>query len=348
MTPEFGILKTKFVDVIQTNENAEVKVLAGELSTRKYYRISVTKPLGSDQETLQRQTPSYVLQAAEAFDDPENHPFLIAQQIFAAFGIKVPKIYGVSGQEGWILVEDCGDFFLQFAQTRSLYREALAMLFLLQRNMGQGDGRLSEKLKKAPHWSWVFDFEKFNAEMLHTEKFFAAGLLKDEIRIARLTRYNSQYLSKRPRVLCHRDFHSRNLLVKENHLYALDFQDARMGPVSYDLVSLLWDPYAHLKKDFIEQLLAEWKAQTDERFLKGIDEEIERMKIQRLLKAIGSYSSFYLDRGNPSCFVYIEAALMGAVEGLEWLHKNSLIQSDEKKLLKWLKKQLTLISNKCI
>ena len=317
MTPEFGILKTKFVDVIQSTENAEVKVLAGELSTRKYYRISVTKPAGIEQDTLQRQTPSYVLQAAEAFDDPQNHPFLIAQQIFASFGIRVPKIFGVSGQEGWILVEDCGDFFLQFSQTRSLYREALAMLFLLQRNKGQNDDRLSESLKKAPHWLWAFDFEKFNAEMLHTEKFFAAGLLKDEIRISNLTRYNSEFLSQRPRVLCHRDFHSRNLLVKENHLYALDFQDARMGPVSYDLVSLLWDPYAHLKDDFIQQLLSEWKAQTDDGFLEGIDEEIERMKIQRLLKAIGSYSSFYLDRGNPSCFVYIEAALKGSIQGLE-------------------------------
>ena len=348
MTPEFRILKRKFVDVIQTNENAEVKVLAGELSTRKYYRISVSKPQGDNQETQQRQTPSYVLQAAEAFDDPQHHPFLIAQQIFASFGVRVPKIFGVSGQEGWILVEDCGDFFLQFAQTRSLYREALTMLFLLQRNKSQSDERLSDELKKAPHWSWAFDFEKFNAEMLHTEKFFAAGLLKDDIRIASLTRYNSEYLSKRPRILCHRDFHSRNLLVKDNHLYALDFQDARMGPVSYDLVSLLWDPYANLKKDFIQQLLSEWKAQTDETLLEGIDEEIERMKIQRLLKAIGSYSSFYLDRGNPSCFVYIESALMGSIEGLEWLQKNALIQNDEKKLLKWLKKQIALISNKCL
>ena len=71
------------------------------------------------------------------------------------------------------------------------------------------------------------------------------------------------------------------------------------------------------------------------------------MKIQRLLKAIGSYSSFYLDRGNPSCFVYVEAALLGAIQGLEWLGENSLIQNDEKKLLKWLKKQLVLIADKC-
>jgi hypothetical protein len=39
---------------------------------------------------------------------------------------------------------------------------------------------------------------------------------------------------------------------------------------------------------------------------------------------------------------------MGSIEGLEWLQKNALIQNDEKKLLKWLKKQITLISNKCL
>jgi hypothetical protein len=100
MTPEFGILKSKFVDVIQTTENAEVKVLAGELSTRKYYRISVTKPSGVDQETLQRQTPSYVLQAAEAFDDPQHHPFLIAQQIFASFEFECQKFLEFQGRKG--------------------------------------------------------------------------------------------------------------------------------------------------------------------------------------------------------------------------------------------------------
>src|ERR1051325_4648213 len=53
-------------------------------------------------------------------------------------------------------------------------------------------------------------------------------------------------LAARPRVLTHRDYHTRNLMVHDGKLYIIDQQDARMGPASYDLASLLSDPYAGL------------------------------------------------------------------------------------------------------
>ncbi len=343
MTPEIGQLKSNFIDVIDSTANTEVLTLAGELSTRKYYRILVKKPSQAES------TPSYVLQAAEAFSDPEQHPFLLAQQIFVQVGIRVPKIFGVAGQEGWILVEDCGDFFLQYRQELALYRQALQMLICLQKctsaQVLTAKSEHVEKLKLAPHWKWAFDFEKLNAEMLHTEKFFVSGLAKENLALASLLAANTQALADRPRVLCHRDFHSRNLLVKDDDLYALDFQDARMGPVSYDLVSLLWDPYANLIDDFRKQLLKEWKNMTPKSFLKDIDVEIHRMKIQRLLKAIGSYSSFYLDRGNPSCFVFIESALVDVLSSFEELSDRNILSADETKAHNWLRNIYKKVAN---
>ena len=53
-------------------------------------------------------------------------------------------------------------------------------------------------------------------------------------------------LAAEPRVLCHRDYHSRNLMLHDGRLYIIDFQDARMGPDTYDLVSLLRDSYVDL------------------------------------------------------------------------------------------------------
>ena len=47
-------------------------------------------------------------------------------------------------------------------------------------------------------------------------------------------------------MLCHRDYHSRNLMLHDGSLYIIDFQDARMGPDTYDLVSLLRDSYVDL------------------------------------------------------------------------------------------------------
>ncbi len=335
MTPEKGHLKSNFHNlfdgVFDASENTEVHTLAGELSSRRYYRILVKKPAGG------HSTPSYVLQAAESFNDPEKHPFLIAQQIFAELNIRVPKIFGVAGQEGWILVEDCGDFFLQNRQELALYRQALEMLEKLEGCQGPEFLNLNPKLQQAPHWNWAFDFEKLNAEMLHTEKFFVFGLAKENFSFASCMADNSRYLGERPRVLCHRDFHSRNLLVKDNLLYALDFQDARMGPVTYDLVSLLWDPYAHLQPAFRETLFQEWNSI---RKREGVDVELHRMKIQRLMKAIGSYSSFYLDRGNPSCFVYIETALTDCLESFAALSDMKDLSRDERNVHNWIRKIL--------
>jgi aminoglycoside/choline kinase family phosphotransferase len=63
-------------------------------------------------------------------------------------------------------------------------------------------------------------------------------------------------LASEPRVLCHRDYHSRNLMLHEGSLYIIDFQDARMGPDTYDLVSLLRDSYVDFTEAQVEELIA--------------------------------------------------------------------------------------------
>ena len=57
-------------------------------------------------------------------------------------------------------------------------------------------------------------------------------------------------------MLCHRDYHSRNLMLHEGELYIIDFQDARMGPDTYDLVSLLRDSYVDLTEEVVDDLIA--------------------------------------------------------------------------------------------
>ena len=63
-------------------------------------------------------------------------------------------------------------------------------------------------------------------------------------------------LASEPRVLCHRDYHSRNLMLSQGQLYLIDFQDARMGPDTYDLASLLRDSYVDLNDIAINELIA--------------------------------------------------------------------------------------------
>src|SRR5262249_56203609 len=63
-------------------------------------------------------------------------------------------------------------------------------------------------------------------------------------------------LAAEPRVLCHRDYHSRNLMLSEGSLYIIDFQDARMGPDTYDLASLLRDSYMDITERELDELVA--------------------------------------------------------------------------------------------
>src|SRR4029434_919300 len=92
-------------------------------------------------------------------------------------------------------------------------------------------------------------------------------------------------LAAEPPVLCHRDYHSRNLMLHESQLYIIDFQDARMGPDTYDLVSLLRDSYVDLPEQTVDELIAYFLA------LKGVpgpDADFRRrfdvMALQRNLK----------------------------------------------------------------
>jgi N-acetylmuramate 1-kinase len=102
-------------------------------------------------------------------------------------------------------------------------------------------------------------------------------------------------LARQPRVLTHRDYHSRNLMLRQDRLRVIDFQDARLGPCQYDLASLLYDSYVVLPADLREELLTyylEQKAMIDgrpfdrESFLRVFDYTC----LQRNLKALGTFA----------------------------------------------------------
>ena len=121
-------------------------------------------------------------------------------------------------------------------------------------------------------------------------------------------------LASEPRVLCHRDYHSRNLMLCNGDLYIIDFQDARMGPDTYDLVSLLRDSYVDLPQQTVDELIAYFLAvksgvsvESDE-----ADEYRRRfdvMALQRNLKALGTFGYQTTARRNPVYIQYIPRTL---------------------------------------
>jgi aminoglycoside/choline kinase family phosphotransferase len=98
----------------------------------------------------------------------------------------------------------------------------------------------------------------------------------------------------------HRDYHSRNLMVCENGLGIIDFQDAVIGPITYDAVSLLRDCYVRWPDELVYELLARWQGElvASELLDEAVDEQTFRqwfdlMGVQRHLKASGIFARLY-------------------------------------------------------
>ncbi len=117
-------------------------------------------------------------------------------------------------------------------------------------------------------------------------------------------------LADEPRVLCHRDYHSRNLMVHDGRLCIIDFQDARMGPDTYDLASLLRDSYVDLPPDAVDDhieffLSRQGRARERAEFRRRFDV----MALQRNLKALGTFGYQAAVRHNPVYIQYIPRTL---------------------------------------
>lgn len=342
--PTADLLAEFFPDHFEDSSKfLQIKKLAGDASSRRYYRIEKL-----DQPTEPVKPHSYVLQVAETFQekDIKAHPFVSAQKLLNCLQVPVPQIYGVASAQGWVLLQDLGDETLQGHPSLDLYKKALDSVV-------EWTLRAQSTENSEPHFSWAFDFEKLQAEMKFTAEHLVTPLLKRSgSAFLSWVRANSQYLADRPRYFCHRDYHSRNIMFQAGQLFVIDFQDARLGPLTYDVASLLWDPYVRLSESWRFELLKYWKDRLSQRAQElrnrdifqifGSHEqpwevELERMKIQRLLKAAGSYASFYNKKGRTDYLPALIPAVRESILSLEKLKTLQALSKEDAELLTELK-----------
>jgi hypothetical protein len=157
---------------------------------------------------------------------------------FTAAGVRVPEVIG--GCSRGLLVEDGGDRLLATEPAgeglAARYRDAARVILALQAH-----GRR----RPPPNPGWALDGKRLRDELGFTDRHALQGWLgstPSESREAAFDRLAAA-VATLPAVLCHRDYHSRNLLVTASGLMVLDFQDAMSGPLFYDLASLLHDDY---------------------------------------------------------------------------------------------------------
>lgn len=298
-----------------STQSPRVVPLTGDASDRRYFRI------------LAPDAPSIVLSLYAGPFQFETLPFVNVARLLAQMPVPIPEILGQAGDLGVLALEDLGDVTLQAhlgaatpAEHAALYRQSVALVATLQRR-----GRELASSDYLPY-GIAFDVEKLTWEMdffiKHFLEAYRGVVLSPAARDALRTEFAVlvETLASEPRVLCHRDYHSRNLMLHNGRLFIIDFQDARMGPDTYDMVSLLRDSYVDLAESTVDELIAYFLA------IKGTTEQAEEfrrrfdlMALQRNLKALGTFGFQTTTRRNPVYIQYIPRTLRHVRNNLEAL-----------------------------
>ncbi len=279
------------LDVLGTDNHPDQVTLhpvAGDASNRRYFRLSVYG--------------EHYIAAVAPPTTEKNVEFLAVRDVLEEAGVCVPRLYGADLERGYLLLGDLGDRLLlselEADNVDSCYRLAFAVL-----------QRLCEVEPPDPDWP-AYDETLLQEELGRFPEWFASALLGHEMTSSEMALW--QRLSGRlvasaleqPRVLVHRDFHSRNLMPQaDGQLGVIDFQDAVHGPLTYDLVSLLRDCYVRWPAQQVEAWALDYLAGLraigaadgveDGQFLRWFD----LMGLQRHLKVLGTFARLYLRDG---------------------------------------------------
>ena len=283
--------------------------LAGDGSTRIFERISII--------SLDK---SYVIMENRPVNDlikRENSAYLkIGQHLFKK-GIPVPEICSCDLDEGLFILEDAGDRNMQAEVLESkdripVYEKVLEMLLRIQTEGKEGfntdwccqsksynAGLMKEKEAHYFRDSFLLNYMKFDFDTSSLEKAF------DRI-IMMADRSEKTFLM-------HRDFQSRNIMCPaKNKIAILDWQGARLGPLGYDLASLLFDPYTDLPGNERKSLFSNYCKMLEKINRTAADslrESYPCIAVMRMLQAIGAFSNLSMNHGKKYFEEYIPPAL---------------------------------------
>jgi N-acetylmuramate 1-kinase len=291
---------------------ARVVPLTGDASDRHYFRI------------LPDDGPSLVLALHAGPIDFATLPFASVAALLEQVPLPVPAVLGHSDALGVLALQDLGDVTLQAhlgaatpGEHAALYRQAVALIEQLQR---RGAELQSERY---PPYGIAFDVDKLAWELDFFVKHFVLGYrgiaLSEPDRAALSDEWSAivNELASEPRVLCHRDYHSRNLMLSGGSLYIIDFQDARMGPDTYDLVSLLRDSYVDIADRELDDLIAYFLALKGDSRADEFRRRFDLMALQRNLNALGTFGYQTTTRRNTVYIQYIPRTLRYVRSNLE-------------------------------
>ena len=262
---------------------SDVVSASADASFRRYFR-SADKNSGK----------SYVIMDAPP-EKEDCEPFIRIAKMLRSTGVNAPEIIAQDLTQGFLLLTDLGDqqylSHLNERQAETLYSDAVSALIHMQNIK-------PEAMKELP----VYDAQRLRDEMeLFEEWYLNRHLdvqLSDQQKTTLVATFDLLIKSalEQPQTFVHRDYHSRNLmLLQKQNPGVIDFQDAVIGPCTYDLVSLFKDCYIEWPREKIEQWLEDYLYKSGliheahverEQFIKWFD----FMGVQRHLKVLGIFA----------------------------------------------------------
>ncbi len=295
-------------------DDGVITLVSGDASFRRYFRVAT--PQGR-----------YIFMDAPPAKE-DSSPFIDISAFLLRHGVAVPSVIKSDLGSGYLLIDDFGDdtFLLAIqagVEPETLYHEAIEVLLDLQSTPDDGSCVAHGR---------PYDLALLTREFALFTDWYIEGILKTPITAAdrkgfadAFTRIMDHLLSMQT-VLVHRDYHCRNLMwladkSGKERVGVLDFQDAVMGPVTYDLASLLRDCYVAWDEPFRKRVGAHWLAGAGERFgyrpeAAQFKKDFDWMALQRNLKAIGIFGRLSLRDGKhgylndiPRTFTYVHETL---------------------------------------
>ena len=273
------------------DDEPELSSVSGDAGFREYFRINCE--------------PSMVV--AYAPPEHENNPGFVAISLaLGRAGVHTPRVYAVDYEHGYILQEDLGQqLYLDLLNDQSvdsLYEYAETTLLNIQQT--------SADKSVFPEYS----VERLNDEMALFPQWFVGELLGHSLSMVERQMLDSLFdvlvdnALEQPQVVVHRDFHSRNLLMLANkNVGVIDFQDAVLGPCTYDLASLLRDCYIRWPEALVRRRVSGFlqKSQAEGLVNSGIVEHqyqrwFDLMGLQRHIKVLGIFARLYLRDGKST------------------------------------------------
>jgi aminoglycoside/choline kinase family phosphotransferase len=274
--------------------------LLADASFRRYFRLQLP-----DQTYIAMDAPPEL---------EDSQSFVWLARAYQQVLLRVPHIYRANLLEGYLLIEDLGDALfgkiLNQQNVDQLYISAIDELIKIQdlslrysSKLPSFDGNMIQtELKNFQHW---FLEKHLGCELTNLEQQLLASTFEQLVDNA----------MAQPQVGIHRDYHSRNLLLLDNQVAMVDFQDSAVGPITYDIVSLIRDCYIDWPEkqvnawlDYFYQLL-QFRHKHRQVSFQQMQQWFDWMGMQRHLKAIFIFARKYHRDGNSNYLPDIDRAL---------------------------------------